>query len=60
MKRLFQITDTTTGKRHGEQYYGDKMVAKRARKQLNEEHGTELRFIVSPGPDHYKVLEKTP
>lgn len=60
MKRLFQITDTTTGKRHGEAYYEQKRDAKRARESLNEEHGALMRFVVSPGPDHRKVLEKTP
>lgn len=60
MKRLFQITDTTTGKRHGDDFYGDKMLAKKTRKQLNDECGDETRFIVSPGPDHRKVLERTP
>jgi hypothetical protein len=54
MKRLFQITDTQSGKQHGETFYSDKMVAKRERKRLNEEGGHEIRFVVSPGPDHHK------
>jgi hypothetical protein len=53
-KRLYQITDTQTGKPVPAQYYSDKMSAKAARRDLNgEDSDTQiLRFVVSPGPDH--------
>lgn len=54
MKQLFQITDTHTKKQHGTEFFDDKMKAKRARTALNEEYKTEVRFVVSPGPDHHK------
>lgn len=53
-KRLFQITDTAIRKPVPDLYFGDKVAAKRKREELNKLHGTTLRFVVSPGPDHYK------
>lgn len=50
--RLFQITDTSTGKPLKDEYYSDKKTAKAVRQRLNEEALAETRFIVSPGPDH--------
>lgn len=57
--RLYQITDTKTGKPVPATYFGDKKLAKRTRAELNKENsedcaGTNLRFVVSPGPDHRK------
>ena len=50
--RLFQITDTSTGKPLKDEYYTNKQQAKECRRELNKEHESETRFIVSPGPDH--------
>ena len=53
--RLYQITDTSNlGKNLavGNMYFSDKASAKTERKKLNTEAGTEIRFVVSPGPDH--------
>lgn len=57
--RLFQIVDTSTGKRtKGEsfEFFEDRQIAKKVRRQLNDQHDPEgpkgTRFIVSPGPDH--------
>lgn len=54
--RLYQITDTTkSGKDRAvpNLYFNDKGRAKAKRKELNEtETRTNLRFVVSPGPDH--------
>jgi hypothetical protein len=57
MKRLYQIIDTKTRKPVDDLYFNDKMAAKAARRELNggdEASMTTLRYIVSPGPDHYK------
>ena len=56
--RLYQITDTAaTGKNRAVPgaYFSDKKLAKAKRKELNgdEGDGRNLRYIVSPGPDHY-------
>ena len=56
--RLYQITDTTI---NGEDravpraYFSDKKLAKAKRRELNgdEGNGRNLRYIVSPGPDHH-------
>lgn len=53
-KRLFQITDTKTFKAVPNLYFSDKQAAKNKRRELNTEHNADLRFIVSPGPDHKK------
>lgn len=51
--RLFQITDTSTGKPALEgRTFLSKSEAKQVRVELNKEHESETRFIVSPGPDH--------
>jgi len=55
--RLFQITDTANGN-HNEAvnnlYFAEKPQAKQTRQALNAAAKTELRYIVSPGPDHHK------
>lgn len=56
--RLYQITDTAaSGKDRAVPgaYFSDKKLAKAKRKELNgdEGDGRNLRYIVSPGPDHY-------
>lgn len=56
--RLFQITDTATKTRVEDSgYFDSKPKAKIERARLNKEHETELRFVVSPGPDHHKYHE---
>ena len=55
--RLYQITDTAaTGKDRAVPgaYFSDKSQAKAKRQKLNgdEGNGRNLRYIVSPGPDH--------
>ena len=56
--RLYQITDTAAqGKDRAVPgaYFSDKKLAKAKRQELNgnEGDGRNLRYIVSPGPDHY-------
>lgn len=56
--RLYQITDTAaTGKDRAVPgaYFSDKVQAKAKRRELNgnESDGRNLRYIVSPGPDHH-------
>ena len=55
--RLYQITDTAAkGKDRAipGAYFSEKAKAKAKRQELNgsEDNGRNLRFIVSPGPDH--------
>ena len=55
--RLYQITDTAAqGKDRTVPgaYFSDKKLAKAKRQELNgdEGNGHNLRYIVSPGPDH--------
>ena len=55
--RLYQITDTAAqGKDRAVPgtYFSDKKLAKAKRRELNgdEGNGRNLRYIVSPGPDH--------
>ena len=55
--RLYQITDTAAqGKDRAVPgaYFSDKSQAKAKRQELNgnEGDGRNLRYIVSPGPDH--------
>ena len=55
--RLYQIMDTAaSGKDRAipGAYFSDKKLAKAKRKELNgdEGDGRNLRYIVSPGPDH--------
>ena len=56
--RLYQITDTAAqGKDRAVPgaYFSDKKLAKAKRRELNgdEGNGCNLRYIVSPGPDHH-------
>ena len=56
--RLYQITDTAaSGKDRAVPgaYFGDKKLAKAKRQELNgdESNGRNLRYVVSPGPDHH-------
>ena len=56
--RLYQITDTAaSGKDRAVPgaYFSDKKLAKAKRQELNGSKGDDrnLRFIVSPGPDHH-------
>ncbi len=51
MKRLFQIYDTQTRKTLAE-HYATKHDAKIVRSDLNKDHDTPYRFVVTPGPDH--------
>ena len=56
--RLYQITDTAaTGKDRAVPgiYFSDKKLAKAKRRELNGDEGAgrNLRYIVSPGPDHH-------
>ena len=60
--RLYQITDTAAkGKDRAvpETYFSDKKLAKAKRQELNGDEGNirNLRFIVSPGPDHRNFKE---
>lgn len=55
--RLYQITDTAAqGKDRAVPgaYFSDKKLAKAKRQELNidESDGRNLRYVVSPGPDH--------
>ena len=55
--RLYQITDTAaTGKDRvvPGAYFSDKKLAKAKRQELNgdERDAHNLRYVVSPGPDH--------
>ena len=55
--RLYQITDTAAqGKDRAAPgaYFSDKKLAKAKRQELNgdESDGRNLRYVVSPGPDH--------
>ena len=56
--RLYQITDTAAqGKDRAVPgaYFSDKKLAKAKRQELNgdESDGRNLRYVVSPGPDHH-------
>lgn len=56
--RLYQITDTAaSGKDRAVPgaYFSDKKLAKAKRQALNgdESDGRNLRYVVSPGPDHH-------
>ena len=56
--RLYQITDiAASGKDRAVAgaYFSDKKLAKAKRQELNgsEGDGRNLRYIVSPGPDHH-------
>ncbi len=56
--RLYQITDTAaSGKNRAVPgaYFSDKKLAKAKRQELNgdESDGRNLRYVVSPGPDHH-------
>ena len=56
--RLYQITDTAAqGKDRvvPGAYFSDKKLAKAKRQELNgdESDGRNLRYVVSPGPDHH-------
>ena len=55
--RLYQITDTAaSGKDRAVPgvYFSDKKLAKAKRQELNgdERDAHNLRYVVSPGPDH--------
>jgi len=53
MLKLYQITDTQTRKPIDGLYFADKKLAKAKRRELNGGAAPEqLRYIVSPGPDH--------
>lgn len=58
MKKLFAIRNNSTGKLVKDEYFQDKMVAKRRRDELNgdtpEQLGKQLQYSVTPGPDHHK------
>ena len=49
--RLFAIRDTQSNKLIPDVYYVSKPEAKRARDNMN---GATSRYVVTPGPDHYK------
>ena len=56
--RLYKITDTAAqGKDRAVPgaYFSDKKLAKAKRQELNgnESDGRNLRYVVSPGPDHH-------
>ncbi len=56
--RLYQITDTAAqGKDRAVPgaYFSDKKLAKAKRQELNgdESDSHNLRYVVSPGPDHH-------
>ena len=56
--RLYQITDTTAkGKDRAVPglFFSDKAKAKAKRQELNgnERDTRDLRYVVSPGPDHH-------
>ena len=55
--RLYQITDTAALDKDRTvpgAYFSDKQLAKAKRKELNgdERDAHNLRYVVSPGPDH--------
>ena len=55
--RLYQITDTAASGKDRTvpgAYFSNKKLAKAKRQELNvnEHDGRNLRYIVSPGPDH--------
>ena len=55
--RLYQITDTAAQSKDRAvpgAYFSDKKLAKAKRQELNgdESDGRNLRYVVSPGPDH--------
>lgn len=55
-KRLYQITDTESRKPVPDLFFADKPSAKAKRQELNGQIDggapKQLRFVVSPGPDH--------
>jgi hypothetical protein len=51
--RLFQLTDIRTKKPVTGLFFSNKHNAKCSREKMNEAE-KQLRFIVSPGPDHEK------
>lgn len=61
-RRLYQITDTETGKpAEGVRCFSNKLLAKAERNRLNTEHSPalrHLRYVVSPGPDHYRFKSR--
>ena len=52
--RLFQITDTATGKPVPELFFTNMLRARAKRTELNRLAASAdyLRYVVSPGPDH--------
>jgi len=54
--RLFQITDIASKSKSAvsNTYYSSKKTAKLERQRLNDLSGQQLRYVVSPGPDHHK------
>ena len=57
MKRLFIIKDTYTGSPVKGLFFDNKMDAKAERDRRNKELGRQ-QYVVSYGPDHYKMLKE--
>lgn len=58
--RLYQIVDTTKNTPIQGVYFVSKVAAKKTRTKMNEdESGSKLRYIVSPGPDHKRYQRST-
>lgn len=51
--KLFIVTDTMHPAAKPTEFFSDKKAAKQRRRELNEQNGSETRFVVSPGPDHH-------
>lgn len=59
-KKIYQITQVSSGKPVPGLFFMDKSAAKAKRKELNgdESHPAALKYVVSPGPDHPLVLHR--
>lgn len=51
--KLFIVVDTMRPGATPTTFFSNKKDAKAERQRLNEDNNAELRFIVSPGPDHH-------
>jgi hypothetical protein len=56
--KLFQIYDRHTQKALEGAFFDSKPSAKQRRSELNESSGAAARYIVIPGPDHWRYVQR--
>jgi hypothetical protein len=56
--KLFQIYDRHTNKALEGAFFDSKPSAKQHRAELNEQSGETARYIVIPGPDHWRYAQR--